>query len=297
MKNDTYLNILVSYAYLYGQKGLLRLVADAVQDKKINLMIDSGAFTKFNAKSAMKHINIEDYTAWLKDYSWMCEKYVMLDVIGKAEESKKNYEYMLSKGLNLMYVVTMYDRDYDYIRQTIRNNPNICVAGGATTKGDWMTKRFQDIYLQSDKKAKIHGLGYVTFPKMYQLNLASVDSSTWCTAPARFGCFVFFSIRQGRIYEVQWRNVIKRCVKINDEVLREFEKRDITPAMFSDKTYHTCEMNIEKFMSIIENLKLQKYSYRRHLSYFMAVGSKDDLNKILLINDNQDITYKQFKSL
>lgn len=119
MKNPTSLNVLVSYAYLYGRGDFMRSLRSYCENGKVNLMIDSGAFTKFNSKTEKAFIDVREYTNWLKDYAYLAEKYVMLDVIGNAPQSRENYEYMLGQGLRPMYVATIFDKDYDYIRKAV----------------------------------------------------------------------------------------------------------------------------------------------------------------------------------
>ena len=295
MYNDTHLNVLISYAYLYGQQSFMDYVKKCVLSGKINLMIDSGAFTKHNSKSKMSHVNVKDYCDFLKEWQHYCEKYVMLDVVGKAEQSKKNYEYMLSQGLNPMFVATMFDKDFDYIRKAVDRNPNICVAGGVTTKSDWMTKRFQDIYKETKGKAQIHGLGYVTFPKMLQLNLKSVDASTWKTAPARFGQTVFFSEWEKRTYRVLSRDVVSGKFKLPQELRMQLHDLGITPQMFVENRTKRGEQSIEFFLSCYNNIKWQRYCKRHGLDYYLAVGSLRDLEMLIYVDDNwKTISYNKF---
>lgn len=295
MKNDTPVNVLISYAYLYGEKELLALTRERCEKGEINLMIDSGAFTKFNTKKTLSHINVKDYTAWLKDYAWMSEKYVMLDVIGNEVQSRKNYEYMLSQGLNPMYVVTLFDKDYDYINGAVSRNADICVAGGATNKSDWMTKRFQDIYRKTDKRARMHGLGYFTFPRMLQLNLTSIDASSWKTAPARFGQTIVFNYQEGKTYRIAWPEILHGKKKFPIHILEQMKRLGITPELFMRKELHKKEKNIDAFLSLYNNINLQRYCYVRGLQYFFAVGCKQDLERILYVSENiKTITYQSY---
>ena len=103
MKVDTHKNVLVSYAYLYKNEALISLLDKHYKQGELNIMLDSGAFTAFNSNSgAYKHINVEQYTEWLKTYSYLCEKYVMLDVIQNKEQSRDNYKYMVYNK-NILY--------------------------------------------------------------------------------------------------------------------------------------------------------------------------------------------------
>lgn len=296
MQNATHLNILMSYAYMNGDEALLSYLKSATSSGKVNLMIDSGAFTKHNAKADMSHVNVDDYCRFLEEMAPFSEKYVMLDVVGQAEQSKRNYELMLSRGLNPMFVATMFDKDYEYIRQAVERNPDICVAGGVTTKSDWMTKRFQDIFAQTREKARMHGLGYFTFPKMLQLNLASVDASSWKTAPARFGQAIYFDFEERKTYRISYNDILGGHVKFPASVKKQLEECGITPKMYAQKKYHAkTDTTIEGFISIVCNVKLQKYCMRHGLRYFLAVGTLRDLQQVVYVNENLNtVTYEKF---
>lgn len=295
MYNDTHLNVLISYAYLYEQKPFMDYVKEQTTNGTVNLMIDSGAFTKHNSKSAMTHINVEDYSKFLQEWKNYCEKYVMLDVIGNRAQSVSNYEYMLDCGLNPMFVATIYDNDFEYINKTLKRTPDICVAGGATCKSLWMIKRFQDVYRKTNGKAQIHGLGYYTFPNMLRLNLRSIDSSSWKTAAARFGQSVIFSEQEKRTYRINWRKIFEGKRKFSNNVKELFRDNGVLAQTYFQKENHTCENSIEFFINIISNVKLQKYCKKHGLHYFFAVGALSDLKKVVFVSNNLNtITYKSF---
>ena len=295
MYNDTHLNVLISYAYLYKQRPFMDYVKELTSRGTINLMLDSGAFTKFNSKNAFSHINVNDYSKWLQEWKNYCEKYVMLDVIGNRAASVQNYETMIGNGLSPMFVATIYDNDFDYIRKAVSRNPDICVAGGATCKSPWMIKRFQDVYRQTNGKARMHGLGYYTFPNMLRLNLRSIDSSSWKTAAARFGQAVIFSEEEKRTYRILWREIYRGEKKFSTEVKWLLEHNGVSAQMYFDKSNHLCENSTEFYINILSNVKLQKYCKRHGLHYFLAVGSLEDLKRLVFISENlNSVTYKTF---
>lgn len=281
MKVDTSCNILMSFAYL-SSSSLCQYVAQAVQDKRMNLMIDSGAFTKFNSKSG-QHVTLDNYCSFLDVMGEYAEKYVMLDVIGNESASKRNYETMIERGHSPMFVATMYDNDFAYIEDTLKINPNICVAGGATTKGDWMSKRFQDVYLNTGSKARIHGLAYVTFPKCFQLPLASMDSSTWQTGAQKYGvCWLW----DDGMKTLHYQDVCKKGKKIPSNFIREFNELGITPKMYADLNNHRGMTQMETFCCIVAYVKFQKYAKKNGRDLFLAVGSKQSLDNILWVHEN-----------
>lgn len=249
MTNETNLNVLVSFARSYKSKKFNSTIKSAAADGKINLMIDSGAFTIFNSPKDTSHISVDSYCEYLAEMGPYAEKYVMLDVIGNAKDSRANYEKMVSKGLLPMYVATMFDTDYAYISSCLDINPNICVAGGATTKGKWMQKRFQDVFLYTGSKAKIHGLAYVTIPDMFRLPLASVDSSSWSSGK-RFGTGFVYQ-RNGKRLTYNWADFVKHGKQLPTELIQAFEKSGITPAMFFNPQYHAGNKSIEFYLGLL----------------------------------------------
>lgn len=291
--NDTPLNILASFAYIGKDANFEKEVFEAHKRRDINLMIDSGAFTKHNAKGNFDFLTLDSYCDFLQRHKSECEKYVMLDVVGNAKQSKINYEKMLQKGLNPMFVLTMYDDDMDYFRHAVDNNPDCCVAGGATTKGPWMIKRYQTAFKESGCKAQIHGLAYVTYPNMLRLPLASVDSSSWKASALRFGNFSYFqnglktidlkTIRKNRKVPAKLAYMLERCnIGIND--------------LLNTKNHRGS--NIQNMMSVMAYLEYQRFCYKRGLRLFLAISCSKDLRKILYIRNNYDnLRYLEFKKL
>jgi hypothetical protein len=218
----------------------------------------------------------------------------MLDVVGNSEASRKNYEKMLSYGLNPMFVATMFDKNFDYIRSAVANNENICVAGGATTKGDWMTNRFLEVYRETEQKAKIHGLAYVTFPKMLQLPLASVDSATWRLGPQSFGQIRYFDRKVNVFY---YKNILNGKRKLKPKEVQLFHNLGITPEDFLDRSNHRRSTSIGLFSTIKAYIDMQKYCKRRNLKLFLAINQVKDLEQILYVATSKNPTYKDFKTL
>lgn len=285
---------MVSYAYLGKSPSFLDLLIKYVSNGTINLMIDSGAFTAYNGRLERSYINVEEYSQFLHSYAKYSEKYVMLDVVGNAVKSKENYEQMLAKGLNPMFVVTMFDNDYDYIRQAVNQNPNICVAGGATTKSDWMTNRFINVYNETSGKAKIHGLAYVTFPRMLQLPLKSVDSASWKLSALRFGNIAFFN--KG-LKSINYNDVFKGREKLSEHQIRILHKLGVTVDEFKNLKYHKGNYLIACYSNIYANILMQKYCMDRGLDFFLSISNSRDLKKYIYVATCKDKSYKDFRNL
>lgn len=293
--NNTYLNLLGSYAYLGKSQSFCDTFFNASKEGRINTMIDSGAFTLFNSKEGkLNWLTLDNYCKFLEVYSQHTEKYVMLDVINNHNQSKINYELMLKRGLNPMFVFTSLDKDYTYLKEAVGNNIHLCVAGGTTTKGDWMNKRFQDVYLKT--QAKIHGLGFVKFPNIYQLPLHSVDSSTWIQGAQAYGNIFYFN---NGLSAIPYNDILKKKKKIPIEVIQKLDKFKVTPKQFSDLSNHRGANSIETMLSIESYLSYQKYSKERGLNLFLAVSSKNNVDDILYIDENLNnntLTYERWKT-
>ena len=292
--NNTYFNLLASYAYLGKSKDFCELFFGLHRSGYSNVMVDSGAFTVRNAKENRDWLTLDTYCDFLGQYGDMSEKYIMLDVIGDDEQSKKNYEIMVQRGLCPMFVVTMLDRDFSFVRDSMAVNPHCCVAGGVSTKGPWLIKRFQDTIKATGGKAKIHALGYVTFPNLFRAPIVSGDSSSWVQQAQKYGCLTAFTdtgLRQQTYKEVWGGKKLKPELRT---VLNEFK---ITPAMFTQKRYHTGITSISTLLCLVAYLKYQKYSQAHNRQLFLAVSSKINIDMLVWANDNlRDISYERFVS-
>jgi hypothetical protein len=291
--NNTHLNILVSYAYLGKSKKLCDITFGPSRDGITNIMIDSGAFTLFNSTNGkMGWLNIDNYCKFLDTFGQFSEKYVMLDVINNHEASKDNYELMLKRDLNPMFVFTTYDNDYTYLKQAVARNPHICVAGGVTSYRQWMQKRYQDVY--KNTQALMHGLGFVKFPDMLQLPLHSVDSSSWVQASQVFGILRYFD--EG-MKGPRYIDVLKRKVALPEQIKQLLDKFKVTPKDFSNLDNHKGLYSIATMLSIVAHIEYQKYCKKRGLNLFLACAKVSDLRDILYINEELEkntLTYEKF---
>jgi hypothetical protein len=279
LNNDKqYRNILCSYAYLRSKSSFNDILFDYADSGKINLMIDSGAFTVFN--SNVKPIYVEDYVDWLKLYGKYSQKYVMLDVINNPKESAINYKKMVESGLSPMFVMTMADEDYSILEFPLKVNKHLCVAGGVTSKGKWIIKRFQDI-AKLYPEALIHGLGYVTFPSMLQLPLYSVDSSSWIVGSQKFGQLYWWD---NGLNQLRYHDILTRKKKIPESLRLEMQRSKITPKMFSDLENHRTDYSIGSYLGIKCYITYQKYCKDRGLDLFLALSGKGQFEKYIGVN-------------
>ena len=295
--NNTYLNVLVSYAYLQKNKEFTDFAIDLSTSGIANVMIDSGAFTLYNAKQKRDWLTLDNYCKFLDTYAHKVEKYVMLDVIRDEVQSKKNYEQMVNRDFNPMYVFTEKDNEWEYLNQAIDNQKHVCVAGGVSNKSQWMFKRYQDVYKKTKSRAKIHGLGFVKYPEMYQLPLHSVDSSSWIQAAQVYGNIPYFD---NGMKGLPYNDVLKKKKKLPRPLIEIFEKLKITPKQFSNLENHKGRVSIATVCSIIAYIEYQRVSKRQNVNLFLASANVSQLKSLAYVNENYNkgtLTYENFRKI
>ena len=288
--NNTHFNILVSYAYA----GKTKKFNDRVMQQSVignaNVMIDSGAFTIYNAKKVSK-LNLDSYCDYLEINSHKVEKYVMLDVIKSEDKTKENYHTMLDRGFNPMYVLTEYDNDWKFLKEAVANQKHLCVAGGVRNRGDWMLKRYQDVY--NNSKADIHALGFVQFNDIFRLPLHSVDSSSWIQSSEVYGFLNWF---EDKVKSIRYIDILNKKKKMPITLKAALEEIRVSPKDFSSLDNHRGAYSIGTLLNAVTYTKYQKYAKSLNLKLFLAIANNHQLNVLLYTNENlNNLDYNKWK--
>lgn len=178
-------NILASYHYFKNKIEVLKKSIDLRHD----LFIDSGAFSAANSG---KEINIDDYCAFLKEVNAV--NYASLDVLGNAEETMKNYKYMVEKH-SLKPIPTFHmGSPITALREILALNPSYIALGGLVFSPgiENHCDEVWSVILSEAKGLRVHGFGLTNIELMKRYPWYSVDSSSFKSCK-RFG-------RQGIIY-------------------------------------------------------------------------------------------------
>ena len=190
-----------------------------------------------------------------------------------------------------MYVFTEYDNDWKFLNEAVQNQKHLCVAGGVTNRGNWMLKRYQDVYRNS--KADIHALGFVQFNDIFRLPLHSVDSSSWLQSSEVYGILNWF---ENKIKSVRYVDVLTKKKKMPIGLKQALEELKVTPKDFSDLDNHRGARSIGTMLNAFAYTKYQQYAKRLGLNLFLAIANVHQLNVLLHINDNLDnLNYNQWK--
>lgn len=169
---------------IYEQYMTRKLVSHFYKPKlqlygQVDIFYDSGAYT---AATKGVVIDIDEYKLSLQQNSQFITTCSNLDVIGDAQKSAANYNY-LHKHVDNMIPVYHIGSNFKYLKRMVRLYPYIAI-GGMITGGvntaelDYI---FNNYILGKDNKpkVKVHGFGVTDIKLLVRYPWYSVDSSTW----------------------------------------------------------------------------------------------------------------------
>lgn len=225
--------LLISYCYYQSSRGiggLQAFVDRLLEEDGACLMIDSGAFTAWNAGIRIRLTTyIEACKYFLESPRvWGC---VQMDVIGDAIRSERNLYAMVKAGVRPMPVLTI-DAPCDRIKEFQQINNRICIShlgnikGSREGKQEWERNRMRSAKGMVPT-AELHGLAYIRSPaEIYSSGLTSCDSTSHSVGE-RFGTMARFKQGHG-IENITPRNFaaasaetmawIKECGCTNDDI-------------------------------------------------------------------------------
>ena len=201
---------------LWSYYHLIETNGKMTEDKKINLFLDSGAFSAWTQGVS---INIREYISFIKEHEEVIEIYANLDVIGiggkqpnqlTAEMTLKNQHIMEKAGLHPIPVfhygepisfLENYVKNYDYLALGVAGNSGVKLI-------PWLDVLFSK-HICDEKgmpKLKIHGFAVTSLPLMLRYPWYSVDSTSWVIT-GRLGSIYIPRFRSGEwIYDEQsWK--------------------------------------------------------------------------------------------
>jgi hypothetical protein len=154
------------------------------QERKYDVMVDSGAFSIFNRGAV---VDIDEYYGFIEKFpkEW---KYINLDVIPPRNASKKeiqkcadegyeNYLYLKKKVKNLLPVYH-YGEDIKIFERYCQDTDYVCV-GIKRIPGISNEEYYSKIFSISKDEIKIHGLANTSIKNLLNYPFYSVDSITY----------------------------------------------------------------------------------------------------------------------
>lgn len=174
--------VLVSYAYAKNDEDAFARLA---RNPKIDLLLDSGAFTVFNTG---REIKLSDYCDFIGKWQKHLFAYIALDVIGNKLDTYENLNRMIRNGYTPVPVHLRAD-DERRMDQLFEMSDYVCLAGlkrsGAGTPREYLAAK-----MKWAKGRKTHWLGYCR-EQLFNLGPFSVDASTWCNG-VKFGSIAVY---------------------------------------------------------------------------------------------------------
>jgi hypothetical protein len=201
----------------------------------------------------------------------------MLDVLGNPEATHENLHKMVDDGLRPMPVFVNGD-EWKWAEELVAINPHVCVGGVVGAKPDFSIQRYQRVSAATGGAIKIHALGFVRWPTIFQVPIFSCDSSSWC-AGGQWGNVSRFipnqgiksmkleELRAGKKGTEEWLDYIVRCgLDIEDLAL---------PVTYRKTTGLPAQTTINAFIG------LHAEAARRDRKYFFACPSLNWFNSLV----------------
>lgn len=234
---------LFSYAYL-RQDPSLYLAFSLLRDRGFTqVIVDSGAFT---AHRIGETIDLAEYIEWCKANAHGAWGVIQLDSIGHADVTLDNLDRMVKAGVTPMPVLTT-DMPVAKVKEFVQINKRLCIAGALGKwpgAAKWIVNRYVTASRLAGKGAQLHGLAFVRWPTMFQVGLASVDSSSH-NSGGRYGLLWSFAPATG-ISCTSYRDVVAVAwEQMSPELQRFLSASGVTLAEFRDETWatrHSCSL-------------------------------------------------------
>lgn len=258
------MRFLVSYYYI--SKKFQQCVEALYRDTPF--MLDSGAFSAMMLK---EQISLPDFMRYCHSHRKLYEQYVMLDVIGNKEATRKNLEVMLQNGLMPMPALTT-DMPESEFPDLVRMNPNVCISGGRGQEPVTYSARIEKCWRLVDGKTTIHGLGYTKTLEPIKTKCASVDSASWSFAQ-RAGMLYTFTLNRGMI-QTMMRDLEKKPPALwPPEIRTQLMVSGITPQELFSKAGRTGQVSPLAILSIASWLAYSKHCLNKGLRVYFAIST------------------------
>lgn len=240
---------------------------------KINFLLDSGAFTAWNAG---KVVTLDNYCSFLDSLPITPWRYFMLDVIGDPDATMRNYNAMLDRGYKPVPVFTP-SQSFDDI-ETYYRTTDLIGCGGLTTKYGKDGLLYLQKVMQHVQGRNIHLLGYTKPDYVKYFRPYSCDSSSWSRAQ-RYGLCDLY-IGNGKYIGFTRRQAHKRP---SDQILHAIKRLGFSLNDFtSEANWRDTSRGIARIASARSWMKYAMDTQRAiDTRIFFAVGSPDDLDLLV----------------
>lgn len=215
--------VLMSYAHIRKRKAWRKHVLRL----GLKILLDSGAFTVWKSIQSGKTVDpilVKDYGDFIERNLDVLYAWFNLDVVGDAEASKKNAEYLNDRGLPCIEVWHI-QNDLKELEKLVAKDLPVIAIGGSVGVGEPIREAvFQQVFSRFPNQA-FHFLGgsgrlLFTFPWF------SADGTGWL-AGRKYGVIMH---RNGqRKAPSDWN--AEQCLMYNVQHFLDLERKDVSPEL------------------------------------------------------------------
>lgn len=203
-------------SFHYHQKTDLKEIVDCY-DGPCEVFADSGAFSAATLGATIK---LEDYAAWLKDWSSILTVRATLDVIGDPEATMRNTIKLERMGIPVLPVFHV-GTPFEELEKLCKRYDYVALGGMVphSTNSDavlrWLIRCFK---IASDTGTVFHGFGQTRLDTLKALPFYSVDSSAWASG-MMYGTIVLWDEKRRAFTKMQGGDA--SAARRNAALLRE----------------------------------------------------------------------------
>lgn len=215
-------SLLVSYAYID------RWYSEQPRARYRDWVLDSGAFTAWRAGY---DLSVERYTETcrtLLERDETLDEVFALDDITSWKRTLKNVEYMWREGVEAIPTYH-YGEPEDVLRGYGRDYPKVAVGGMALMKFNSDKRRYCEQAFARLWPKKVHGFAVMDREMLLSFPWHTVDASTWCLAPRRYGRWTHASRSQGKMPPTRGNSTnltveLKHFLRLEEEMRSRWQK-------------------------------------------------------------------------
>lgn len=159
----------------------------AAEELKLDLFLDSGAFTAFTKQVVIDPKEYAQFVQETRAWWTVCSS---LDVIGEGEQAAQaSYDmWRRLRDLGAGVIPVFHVREPDHwLAKYVEDErvPYLAIGGMVPETTRWLKDRLDGLWAQvlthpdGTAKTQVHGFGLTTFDLMWRYPWHSVDSSTW----------------------------------------------------------------------------------------------------------------------
>lgn len=251
---------------------------------RVNIMIDSGAYTNRNVlvksyrtgEGAERIVLLPEYEDFLKHVSEKVWGYVNLDVIGDPIKTHRNYLKLMSDGFTPIPVVTP-GISVKALEDLLTTTKRITVASSMRNSRKVLSHIDNIVH----GKVRVHLLGYSKYPAITYMPVHYCDSSSFMSG-GLFGSLVTFNTETGMSVH-SLKSDTKKKGAVPDAVLNLMMRNNVRVSDIGTETLNKGSFSVVSSISVNAYIQLHEALTNAGIAYFFSISTFDWMNVILSI--------------